>query len=80
MKFNEWLDVFLDEKNLDAEEVIVVEGPSGPNHLPIGVLVEHIKIASVKEQCGIKEMLVKLDFHNADIRLYLKHLAKAIAQ
>lgn len=80
MKFPEWLDTFLDEKDLDMDQVFVVEGESGPNHIPIGVLVEHMKIAPIKEQCGMKEMLCKLDFANANIPLYLKHLAKAIAQ
>ena len=79
MKFNIWLDTFLEEKNIDMEQVLTVDGPSGTNCIPIGVLVEHIKIAPLKEQLGIKEMLVKLDFHNADITLYFKHLAKAIA-
>lgn len=79
MKFTLWLDTFIDEKNIDLEEVLTVEGPCGPNHMPIGVVVEHIKIAPLKEQLAIKEMMVKLDYHNADIKLYMKHLAKAIA-
>lgn len=80
MSFNEWLDTFLDEKDLDMDQVFVVDGDSGPNHIPIGVLVEHMKLAPIKEKCAIKEMLVKLDYANANIALYLNHLCKAIAK
>ena len=80
MKFAEWLDTFIDEKDLDMDQVFLVEGASGENYIPLGVLVEHIKIAPVHEQCGIKEMLVKLDYANANIGLYLKHLCRAIAR
>jgi hypothetical protein len=80
MKFAEWLDTFLDEKSLDMDQIFLVDGASGENSIPLAVLVEHMKIAPVREQCGIKEMLVKLDYANANISLYLKHLCKAIAR
>ena len=80
MKFDLWLDDFISEKEYDLEEVFVVEGENGSNFIPLSVLVEHIKIAPLKEKLAIKEMIVKLDFHNADIKLYMKHLAKAIAK
>ena len=79
--FSRWLDRFLDEKEIDLEEVIEVEGPEwGTNHMPIGVLVEHMKIASPHEQVAIKDMIVRIDFRNGDVRHYFKHLAKAIAR
>jgi len=43
-----------------------------------GVVVEHMKIASKAKQTALKSMLVKLDFHNAKIEDYLKHLAQAL--
>lgn len=79
MKFEKWLDVFLSEKGIDLEEIIVVDGPSGENHLPVACLVELMKRAPEHERKGLKVMMVKLDFLNAPIRPYLAHLAKAVA-
>lgn len=75
-----WLDTFLEEKGIDSEMVLKVEGPSGTNWMPVGVLVDAIKSAPAHEQAGIKAMLVKIDFRNAPVKPYLEHLAKAIAR
>jgi len=81
MKFNKWLDTFIQEKGLNLETVFEVEGPVwGPNFIPCAVVIEHIKIAPKHERDAIKTMIVKLDFVNADIMDYFKHLAKAIAR
>ncbi len=80
MTFKTWLTTFLDEKGIDLDEVIEVEGPSGLNHIPTQCLVEMMFRAPKSEQDGIKTMLVKIDFVNAPVRPYLKHLAKAIAR
>lgn len=77
--FDKWLDTFIDEKALDTEEVFTVEGPSGPNYIPLGVVIEHIKIAPAHEQQAIKDMLVKIDFCNGDVLDFFRHLAGAIA-
>jgi len=79
--FNNWLDTFIDEKGIDLEDTFEVEGPEyGINTIPYGVIIEHMKIAQPHEQAAIKNMLVRLDFANADIRDYLRHLGKAIAK
>jgi hypothetical protein len=80
MGFSEWLDVFLEEKGVDLDCVLEVEGPSGLNLIPVGVLVLAMKAAPEVEQVGIREMLVKLDWANGDVMGYLKHLAGALAQ
>ncbi len=74
-----WLDTFLEEKGIDLEEGFEVEGPSDPNHMTYENVVHAIKSAPAHEQQGIKAMLVKIDFANADVRRYLRHLAQAIA-
>jgi hypothetical protein len=79
MTFNKWLDTFNEEKNIDLEQIIVVEGPSGPNMIPVEALIEAIKAAPAHEQAGIKKQIVRLDFLNADIMGYYRHLAQAIA-
>lgn len=77
---NAWINRFLREKGVDLERVITVDGASGSNVMPLAVVVDHIKIAPKQEQAAIKNMLVKLDFHNAPIEPFLEHLAQAIAQ
>ena len=77
--FDKWLDTYIEEARIDPEEVFTVEGPSGENYIPVGVLIEHIKMAPAKEQKAIQHGIVRLDFANANVRDYLRHLAQAIA-
>lgn len=77
--FQKWLDTFLDEKGLDLDETIEVEGPSGTNGLSYADVVHAIKVTSTKEQRAIKALFVKADSVNHDIRKVLAHLAQAIA-
>ena len=60
--------------------IIEVEGQSGTNFIPLGVIVEHIAIAPTHEQNQIKNTLVKIDFLNGDIMHFFTYLAKAIAR
>ncbi len=73
-----WIDGFVSEKELDTEHVFEVEGASGPNFIPLAVVVEHIKIATERERAQIKNVLVKIDFVNGDTMRFFAHLAKAI--
>lgn len=77
-RFAQWLDTFVEEKGLDPERIFEVEGPSGLNFIPLGVVASAMKAAPASEQEAIKAMLVKLDFINADCNGYFKHLAKAL--
>lgn len=77
--FSQWIDTLIEEKGIDTEQVLEVEGKSGANMIPVGSLVETIKGAPDHERRGIKSMLVRLDFHNADLIPYFRHLAQAIA-
>lgn len=79
MKFANWLDTLIEEKGIDLEQGFSVEGPSGENHMSYQNVVDAIKGASANEQAGIKNMLVRIDFANGDIRHYFRHLAQAIA-
>ena len=75
-----YLNNLISEKaNINMDTEIQVEGPSGTNFMSVQVVVEHILIASKKEQEGIRTMLVRIDFHNACVLDYFKHLAQAIA-
>lgn len=80
MNFNTWLDTFLEEKGIDLDEIMEIQGKVyGTNFIPVSELVNQIKYAPLSEKQGIKNMLVRIDFHNSNIMDYLKHLAQAIA-
>lgn len=74
-----WLDRFLSEKEIDLERVLGIPGASGPNFIPIGVIVEHIKISPGQHQEAIHKQLVRLDFFNRDVVDYFRHLEQALA-
>mgnify|MGYP003693749811 CR=1 FL=1 len=50
------------------------------NAIPLGVVIEHMKIAPATEQDVIKRTIIRLDFTNADVVPFFKHLARAIAR
>lgn len=79
MKFPKWLDTLLEEKGINTETILEVQGKSGTNIMPLSVVVNAMKRAPAREQHGIKRMLVILDFKAAPILPYFKHLAQAIA-
>lgn len=78
--FNKWLDTFIDEKGIDRDTPIEVEGPSGTNYMTVQNVLDMMKIAPANEQSAIKTNIIRLDFRNANVLDYIKHLAKAIAQ
>lgn len=76
MKFNTWLDTYIEEKNINPNEIISVEGASGTNYMTYEYVLDILKNATATEQKKAKHLLVMLDFKNADIREYLKMLAR----
>ena len=81
--FNKWIDTLLSEKNISGDDMLIAEGPSGPNHIPVEMLVDQIKDATAHERRGIKNMLVRIDFEapgRKPVMDYLTHLAQAIAR
>lgn len=77
--FKRWLNRFIDEKGIDREEMLSVEGYGGLHQMPVEVVLEHMLIAPKSEQDAIKNMIVKIDFRNGDVVDYFRHLATAIA-
>lgn len=77
---DKYLRDFFAEKDIRPMTFHVKDNEGVPHSIPNEVVVEHIAIAPRHEQEAIKKMLRKLDFHNADINHYLKHLAEAIAK
>lgn len=79
MKFAEWLDTFVEEKGIDTEMLLEVEGASGTNIIPVEVLLDAMKTTTPGEQAAIKATIVKIDFANGNVLHYFRHLAQAIA-
>ncbi|ULD38907.1 hypothetical protein [Rhodococcus qingshengii] len=77
MSHSRWIDTLIDEKGYDTECLFEVDGPSGVNMIPLGVVVEAFKNASDEEQNAIKTDLVNLDFRAADL---LEHFGKLAAK
>lgn len=59
--FVAWLETFVEEKGLDRDEHFDVEGPSGTNVFPLGLVIDTIKQANAQEQAAIKRQLIVLD-------------------
>ena len=76
--FVNWITKFLDEKGIDLNETFQVQGPSGPNFMSFGLVVEAMIASPIHERTAIKARLVKLDFIGADVRKYLIHLSQAL--
>ncbi len=78
ISFNNWLDTFIEEKGIALDDTFTIE-ENGEQHIfEIGNIVENIKATTPKEQAQIKDMIVKIDFHNGNVIDYFKHLAKAL--
>ncbi len=75
-----YISRLVSEKGLNLEEVITVEGNSGTNFIPLGVVIEHIHICNDSEYKQIRNTLTKIDFHNGDVMHFFTYLAKAIAR
>lgn len=78
-RFNNWLDTFISEKELNTDTVLEAEGASGTNYIPLEILIDMMKQTSYNEQIAIRDTIVKIDFHNGDVMHYFNHLAGAIA-
>ena len=82
MRFDTWLDTFVREKGINGDDVFVSEGPSGPNHIPVAILMDAMKSAPSAEQESIKGQLVHIDFAapgRDPIMDYFAHIGRAIA-
>ena len=79
-KMKNYLNKLIDEKGLDKEIIIEVEGESGTNFIPLGEVCEHISKMPNFIKRKIKLTLIKVDFLNGDVMDYFTFLAKGIAK
>lgn len=77
--FKKKLETFFEEKDLPVENFEVKDKNWELHMWNTEVVIESILGCWEKEQAEIYDMLVKLDFKNADINDYLKHLFQWLA-
>tara|TARA_R100000329_G_scaffold52336_1_gene48119 strand:- start:326 stop:577 length:252 start_codon:yes stop_codon:yes gene_type:complete len=78
--FNNWLDTFIDEKNINKEDTFEINKNGTLNIISYGSIIDHIKITSKQEQEQIKKTIVKIDFFNGDVLHFFRHLGQALAK
>lgn len=76
--FLKWFERFLEEKNLPYASWELEDSNGVTNFIDNDVVIEAIKGAPAREQAGIKNMIVKIDFCDGDVNDYFKHLAGAL--
>lgn len=77
--FTKWLDTFLDEKGIDQEEILEFEVKEEKQFMPVAVVVEFMANSGKDNQKKLKDQLVKIDFHNANVRDFLIYIGKFVA-
>ena len=82
MTFSRWLNTFVDEKGLDREHVLEVNGSEewGTNYIPLECVIEACMIVHKDDQAKIKDTLVHIDFRNGNVMDFFEYLAKGLAQ
>lgn len=80
MNFNEWLDVFVEEKGIDKKRPFEFFQEGTWNYIPIDVIIDFVKQLPNEQKNIIKDTLVKIDFVNGNIYHYFRYLAKGIAR
>jgi len=79
-EFINWLDTFLEEKDIELQERFEINVDGVPNNFAYLNVIEQIKITSDEEQEKIREMIVKIDSQNGDVKDYFRHLAIPLAK
>lgn len=79
--FNEWLDTFVEEKEIDVDRSFEVYADDGTwNLIPVGSVIEYIKQVGPDAQASIKDTFVKIDFANGDVYHFLEYMAAGMAK
>ena len=75
-----YLKTFFAEKNLPNVSFEVTSPNGTPNFMETQMVIDAIMQAPQHEQKAIGDKIRLLDFHNADVLDFIKHLGKALAR
>lgn len=79
-EFDEWLDKYIEEKGINLEEIFSLE-IDGVGHLfDYASIIEQMKCTSKGEQEKIRNKIAEIEFYNADVKDFFRHLAIPIAK
>lgn len=79
-EFDEWLDKYIEEKGINLDEPFSLE-VDGVGHLfDYASIIEQIKHTSKSEQEKIRNKITEIEFYNADVKDFLRHLAIPLAK
>lgn len=73
-----WFDRFFDEKGIDRDDTFEIKSEDNVHIVEYGYVINCIKQTGSNEKAKIKDMLVRIDFVNGDVKNYLRHLAQAL--
>lgn len=78
--FDEWLDRYIEEKGINLDEPFSLE-VDGIGHLfDYASIIEQMKHTSKSEQEKIRNKIKEIEFYNADVKDFLRHLAIPLAK
>jgi len=77
-KFAQWFKTFDEEKQTPYASWELSAKDGTPHFINSDVVKEAILSAPANEQEQLRDMLVRLDFANADINDFYRHLAQAL--
>ena len=80
MTTKQWLKVFFQEKNLPFAQWDISASDGMTHFIDNDFVINAIHGASLDEQKQIQSVLRKLDFANADVNDFLKHLARGLIE
>jgi len=79
-KFNDWLNIFIEEKNINTHDTFEINKNDTFNIISYGSIIEHMKATTKQEQQKIKDIIIMIDFKNGDVLHFFRHLGQAIAK
>jgi hypothetical protein len=78
--FNEWLDTFVEEKNIDIHDTFEIDKNGSFNIISYGAILDHIKATTKEEKAKIKNIIVHIDFKNGNVLDFFRHLGQALVE
>ena len=76
----QYFRTLVEEKGIDLQTIIEVEGESGMNFIPLEMVIIFLEGAGKNTQNTAMNHLTKIDFHNGDVMHFFTHVAKFMAR
>lgn len=76
--FEKWLNTFIEEKEIDISEEFKSTKDGISQIFTYREVLDNFKMTSEREQQEIKEKIIEIDFYNADVKEFIRHMSKAL--